>query len=84
MFLSTATHRLPILSEVKGRDRIFPAAWARRHARERLGIESDEMDGGHYISLSRPRELAERLSAYADEIAHVSAAAKCSEADGPT
>jgi pimeloyl-ACP methyl ester carboxylesterase len=46
-------------------DRMFPAAWARRHARERLGIEADEMDGGHYVSLSRPRELAERLDAYA-------------------
>ena len=32
-------------------DRMFPAAWARRHPRERLGIEPDEMDGGHYISL---------------------------------
>jgi hypothetical protein len=32
---------------------MFPAAWARRHARERLGIEPDEMNGGHYISLSR-------------------------------
>ena len=48
-------------------DRMFHAAWARRHARERLGIEADEIDGGHYISLSRPRELAERLAAYADE-----------------
>jgi pimeloyl-ACP methyl ester carboxylesterase len=46
-------------------DRMFPAAFARRHARERLGIEADEIDGGHYISLSRPRELAERLHAYA-------------------
>ena len=46
-------------------DRMFPAAWARRHARERLGIEADEMDGGHYVSISRPRELAERLDAYA-------------------
>ena len=46
-------------------DRMFPAAWARRHARERLGLEADELDGGHYISLSRPRELAERLAAYA-------------------
>jgi pimeloyl-ACP methyl ester carboxylesterase len=46
-------------------DRMFPAAWARRHARERLGIDADEMDGGHYISLSRPGELAERLAAYA-------------------
>jgi pimeloyl-ACP methyl ester carboxylesterase len=46
-------------------DRLFTAAWARRHARERLGIEADEIDGGHYIALSRPRELAERLAAYA-------------------
>ena len=46
-------------------DRMFPAAWARRHARERLGIDPDEMDGGHYIGLSRPRELADRLADYA-------------------
>jgi pimeloyl-ACP methyl ester carboxylesterase len=46
-------------------DRMFPAAWARLHARARLGIEADEIDGGHYISLSRPRALAERLHAYA-------------------
>ena len=45
-------------------DRMFPAAWARRHARERLGIDADEIDGGHYITLSRPRELADRLVAY--------------------
>jgi hypothetical protein len=25
-------------------DRMFPAAWARRHARERLGLDPDEMD----------------------------------------
>jgi pimeloyl-ACP methyl ester carboxylesterase len=49
-------------------DRLFGAAWARRHARERLGIEADEIDGGHYVSLSRPRELAERLDAYAGRI----------------
>jgi pimeloyl-ACP methyl ester carboxylesterase len=46
-------------------DRMFPAAWARRHASERLGIEPDEMDGGHYVALNRPRELADRLAAYA-------------------
>jgi pimeloyl-ACP methyl ester carboxylesterase len=46
-------------------DRLFTAAWARRHARERLGLEADEMDGGHYVTLSRPAELAERLDAYA-------------------
>jgi len=46
-------------------DRMFPAAWARRHARERLGIEADEIDGGHCITLSRPRQLSERLHDYA-------------------
>lgn len=50
-------------------DRVFPAAWARRHARERLGIVADEIGGGHYISLSRPVELAERLATYAAEAA---------------
>jgi pimeloyl-ACP methyl ester carboxylesterase len=49
-------------------DRMFTAPWARRHARERLGIEADEMDGGHYISLSHPRELAERLDARALDV----------------
>jgi pimeloyl-ACP methyl ester carboxylesterase len=46
-------------------DRMFPAAWARRHARERLNLEADEIDGGHYIMLSRPSELASRLAAFA-------------------
>jgi pimeloyl-ACP methyl ester carboxylesterase len=49
-------------------DRMFSAAWARRHAHERLGIAPDEMAGGHYIMLSRPRELADRLAAYAVKI----------------
>jgi pimeloyl-ACP methyl ester carboxylesterase len=50
-------------------DRMFPPDWARRHARERLGIEPDEIDGGHYISLSRPRELADSLADYARDAA---------------
>jgi pimeloyl-ACP methyl ester carboxylesterase len=45
-------------------DRLFPAAFLRRVARERLGIIPDEIDGGHCIALSRPSELAERLHAY--------------------
>jgi pimeloyl-ACP methyl ester carboxylesterase len=45
-------------------DRLFPATWARRVARERLGIAADEIDGGHCPALSRPLELAERLEAY--------------------
>jgi pimeloyl-ACP methyl ester carboxylesterase len=46
-------------------DRVFPAAFVRRVARERLGIDPDEIDGGHTPALSRPTELAERLEAYA-------------------
>jgi pimeloyl-ACP methyl ester carboxylesterase len=47
-----------------GDDRVFPAAFMRRVAAERLGIEPDEMPGGHMAMLSRPDELAERLEAY--------------------
>src|SRR5262245_17319288 len=44
-------------------DRMFPPTWARAHARERLGIEADVIDGGHYAPLSPPPELAARLHA---------------------
>jgi pimeloyl-ACP methyl ester carboxylesterase len=46
-------------------DHLFPPAFIRRVARERLGITPDEIDGGHTPALSRPTELAERLEAYA-------------------
>jgi pimeloyl-ACP methyl ester carboxylesterase len=45
-------------------DRLLPAEFLRRVVRERLGITPDEIDGGHCVALSRPRELAERLDAY--------------------
>jgi pimeloyl-ACP methyl ester carboxylesterase len=48
-------------------DRLLPPAFVRRVARERLGITPDEIDGGHTPALSRPKELAERLEAYAAE-----------------
>jgi pimeloyl-ACP methyl ester carboxylesterase len=48
-------------------DRLFPPGFVRRVARERLGITPDEMDGGHTPALSHPRELADRLEAYAAE-----------------
>ena len=48
-------------------DRLFPPAFVRRVARERLGIVPDEMDGGHTPALSHPQELADRLDAYAAE-----------------
>ena len=47
-------------------DRLFPRDFQRRVARERLGLEIDEMAGGHLPMLSRPRELAQRLV----ELAH--------------
>jgi pimeloyl-ACP methyl ester carboxylesterase len=46
-------------------DRLCPPGFLRRIARERLGITPDEIDGGHTPALSRPRELADRLEAYA-------------------
>jgi len=45
-------------------DRFFPADFMRRVVRDRLDITPDEMDGGHLVALSRPRELADRLEAY--------------------
>ena len=43
-------------------DRLFPLAFQRRVARERLGLEEvAEIDGGHLPMLARPRELADRL-----------------------
>ncbi|MGH2775358.1 MAG: alpha/beta hydrolase [Actinomycetota bacterium] len=45
-------------------DRFFAAEFMRRVAHDRLGITPDEIDGGHCIALSRPKELAERLEAY--------------------
>ncbi|WP_019135589.1 alpha/beta fold hydrolase [Cellulomonas massiliensis] len=47
------------------RDRMFPPAYLRRVARERLGLTPDEIDTGHTPALSRPVELADRLEAYA-------------------
>jgi pimeloyl-ACP methyl ester carboxylesterase len=45
-------------------DRFFPAPYLRRVVKERLGIEADEIDGGHLPALSRPTELVDRLEAY--------------------
>jgi pimeloyl-ACP methyl ester carboxylesterase len=50
---------------VAGRDdRFFPAAFQRRVARDRLGLGTDEVPGGHLAALSYPAELAGRLLAY--------------------
>jgi pimeloyl-ACP methyl ester carboxylesterase len=50
---------------VQGRDdRMFPLTFQRRVVGERLGVEVDDLPGGHLIALSRPAELAQRLDAY--------------------
>ncbi|WP_369231203.1 alpha/beta fold hydrolase [Streptomyces sp. R21] len=45
-------------------DRFFPLEFQRRVARDRLGVEVDEVPGGHLAALSRPVELADRLVKY--------------------
>ncbi|WP_369371760.1 alpha/beta fold hydrolase [Promicromonospora sp. Populi] len=46
-------------------DRFFPPDFFRRLVPDRLGIVPDEIPGSHCVALSRPRELADRLEAYA-------------------
>ena len=54
---------------IAGRDdRLFPLEFQRRVARERLGLDVDEIDGGHMVALSHPAELADRLEAYHTEL----------------
>jgi pimeloyl-ACP methyl ester carboxylesterase len=45
-------------------DRVFPAAFMRRLARQRLGAVPDEVPGCHCAALSHPRELSELLVSY--------------------
>jgi pimeloyl-ACP methyl ester carboxylesterase len=60
----TAWPSVPI-HVIAGRDdRLFPVDFQRRVARDRLGVEIDELPGGHLIALSYPRELADRLIGY--------------------
>jgi pimeloyl-ACP methyl ester carboxylesterase len=46
-------------------DRFFPLAFQQHLARTRLGLDVDEIPGGHLVALSRPDALAERLADYA-------------------
>lgn len=43
-------------------DLMFTPEFARRHARERLGLVADELPGGHYALISRPDDVAAYLS----------------------
>ncbi|SOC54305.1 alpha/beta fold hydrolase [Ornithinimicrobium cerasi] len=49
-------------------DRFFPLAFQRRLARDRLGLDVDEVGGSHSAMLSRPDEVAARLDRYAREL----------------
>lgn len=42
-------------------DRFFPLSLQRRVARERLGLDVEELPGGHLLALSRSAALAERI-----------------------
>jgi hypothetical protein len=42
-------------------ERLFPVDLLRQVITERLRITPDEIDGGHCVALSRPKELADRL-----------------------
>ena len=54
---------------VSGRDdRLFPADFQRRLAQERLGVDPDEITGGHLVALSNPEGLAKLLLDYASEL----------------
>jgi pimeloyl-ACP methyl ester carboxylesterase len=48
---------IPIRAVAGADDRFFPAAFQRKVARERLGIELDVLPGGHLIALSQPAAL---------------------------
>jgi pimeloyl-ACP methyl ester carboxylesterase len=59
----TSWPKIPI-HVVAGRDdRFFPIAFQQRVARERLGLEVEEVTGGHLAALSNPTGCAERILA---------------------
>ena len=70
----TAWPDVPTRVLIGREDRLFPVAFLRRVARQRLGITPDEIDSGHTPALSRPVELADRLERYAAENRAYSAA----------
>jgi len=54
----------PVRVLVSQHDRFFPAEFQKRLARERLGLQADELPGGHCVALSQPDALASRLLSY--------------------
>jgi pimeloyl-ACP methyl ester carboxylesterase len=60
--LLEALPAVPCASILARDDRSIAPAWSRRAARERLGVEALELEGGHSPFLSRPAELADLLT----------------------
>jgi pimeloyl-ACP methyl ester carboxylesterase len=59
---------VPIKVVIGAGDRFFPAEFQRRLARDRLGIDAGEIDGGHLVALSNPVAFAEQFHRYAAEL----------------
>jgi pimeloyl-ACP methyl ester carboxylesterase len=55
---------VPTRAVASREDRLFPVEFQRRVAAQRLGLEVDEVPGGHLVALARPVELADRLESY--------------------
>jgi hypothetical protein len=58
--LATRANEVPALS----RRPLLPRRVHAPRRQQRLGIVPDEIDGGHSIALSRPKQLADRLDTY--------------------
>ena len=59
---------VPIRVVVGRDDRFFPADFQRRIAKDRLGLDVDEIPGGHLVALANPDGLADLLDGYAAEL----------------
>ena len=59
---------VPIKVLIGRDDRFFPADFQRRVAKDRLGLDADEIPGGHLVALSNPSGLADMLVAYAAQL----------------
>jgi pimeloyl-ACP methyl ester carboxylesterase len=59
---------VPIKVLVASDDRFFPADFQRRVAKDRLGIDADEIAGGHLVALSNPVGVADRLLSYCAQL----------------
>jgi hypothetical protein len=55
------------------RDRYFPIDFMRHLSRERAGVDPLEIDAGHLLALSRPKELADAIAAVVSEAGTASA-----------